>query len=152
MPNKKVLLLTAIVVNGLFLFLDRWLKHLATHSWSRPNLAGHFFGWQPFLNPGIGFGIPVPNTLTLALTLAILAFVIYLMLVGQSDVNNHWKIFALSFIFTGAISNFIDRIIHGHTIDYLLVLTSIINIADVLIVVGFVLYLYQIIKRGVYKI
>ena len=47
---------------------------------------------------------------------------------------------ALIGILLGAISNFLDRIIYGRTVDYLLIFTGVINIADVMIALGFVVY------------
>ncbi len=136
-----------IVVNGLFLFWDRVLKYVATTCWTEKNLVNNFFGWYPYRNPGIGFGIPIPNIITLALSLVILCFVVYLIFVGIDIENKLQKTFALSLIFTGAVSNFIDRALYHYTIDYFLIFTSLINLADVFIVVGFVLYLYQVIKH-----
>ena len=43
-------------------------------------------------------------------------------------------------VFTGALSNLIDRMVYGYTVDYFLILTGVINLADVMIVAGFVIY------------
>jgi lipoprotein signal peptidase len=45
----------------------------------------------------------------------------------------------IGLIVAGAISNFVDRVLWGATIDYLRVLTGVINLADCVIVVGVVL-------------
>ena len=39
-------------------------------------------------------------------------------------------------ILGGALSNFIDRLLFGITIDYFRILTSVFNVADIMIVVG----------------
>ena len=44
--------------------------------------------------------------------------------------------FGIYLIVAGAISNLIDRILFTITIDYFRIVTSIINLADVMIVVG----------------
>lgn len=140
-------MLTILVVNGLFLFWDRVLKLAATHLWCQPNLINKFFGWQPYFNHGIGFGIPIPNIITITLSLVIMFFIIYLIIVGVDVEKKFYKTFALSLIFTGAVSNFLDRTLYHYTIDYFLIVTSLINLADVFIVTGFVLYLLQVIKQ-----
>ena len=43
---------------------------------------------------------------------------------------------SLILIISGALSNFIDRILFGATIDYIRIFTGVINLADVMIVVG----------------
>jgi lipoprotein signal peptidase len=40
------------------------------------------------------------------------------------------------FIIAGAVSNVIDRFIYGFTIDYIRIFTSILNCADILIIIG----------------
>lgn len=48
------------------------------------------------------------------------------------------------FLFVGAASNLIDRLIYGYVIDYFRIATGIINIADLLIATGFTLYLWKV--------
>ena len=64
----------------------------------------------------------------------------------QKQTLNTW---AMTLIFAGALSNFFDRVFIRATVDYFLLLTGIINLADVLIVVGFVLYLYNNFRKNV---
>jgi len=126
--------------SGLFLFLDRFLKWQATHGWSAPRLVGKYFGWQPFFNPGIGFGIPVPGFLIILLTVLILVLLAFL-LAHQIKIEKYYNVFALLLIFIGAVSNLVDRIWYGYTVDYFFLLTGYINLADVMIVAGFLLYI-----------
>jgi len=141
--TKKVRVLILIIASGLFL-LDRILKWLSLHD-SAPYLINKWLGWQPFLNTGIAFGIPVPNILTVFLSILILGVVFYLIIAGTN--RNTVNFFALILIFAGALSNLIDRIWIANTVDYFLTFTSLFNLADVFIVGGFVLYLYQQIFR-----
>ena len=46
------------------------------------------------------------------------------------------RLLSLILIISGALSNFIDRILIGATIDYIRIFTGVINLADVMIVVG----------------
>ena len=133
MRFKKLVL--AVIVCGLFLIGDQVLKWQAWHGWGGAKLVGGMFGWQPFFNYGVAFGFPLPNWLVVLFTIPILVFLIYL-IVRQGNLKN--KI-GLILIFTGAVSNLVDRIFLHHTVDYLRFFTGVINLADVLIGIGFVL-------------
>ena len=50
------------------------------------------------------------------------------------------RVTCYALIFFGALSNLIDRVMYSHTVDYFLILTAVINIADVMIAMGFVVY------------
>lgn len=132
-----------VLLSGVFLFLDRFLKWQAFHSWSRPQSVNSVLGWEPFLNDGIAFGIVLPTYLILILSLFIIGIVCYLFYRHFTLKNRQTRLFqgiGLALILTGAVSNLIDRVLYQHTIDYLRIFTGVINIADCLIIVGFVLY------------
>ncbi len=133
MRFKKLVL--AVIVCGFFLMGVIFCQFLACLGWGCVNLVGGMFGWQPFFNYGVAFGFPLPNWLVVLFTIPILVFLIYL-IVRQGNLKN--KI-GLILIFTGAVSNLVDRIFLHHTVDYLRFFTGVINLADVLIVIGFVL-------------
>jgi len=134
---NKVRLLIMILAGGFFLFLDQLFKYLIqTHS------DFTFYIWQPwlgvelFFNKGIAFSLPFPNWLLILLTPILL--LVLMVWAGQEKRN---QIFWLGIILvlSGAISNFIDRIIIDATVDYLRILTGVINLADVVIVGGAIL-------------
>lgn len=156
--------LVSLFFGGTFFILDRILKYLALYTWPEPKTAFGSVGWNPFLNPGIAFGIPVPNWLIISLTIPIVFIVGYLIFFNSkksfsslkengthsipSKSSQEFFIWlALIFILSGALSNLIDRIIYQHTVDYVLIFTGIINLADVLIVSGFVIYFTQTLKQ-----
>lgn len=131
---------------GVFLLIDQLLKWQALYNWNAPKVWRGVLGWQPFLNPGVAFGIPIPSYLVLLFTIPIIAIIIYLSQQQLSRLSptseNRASIFtALLLILTGAVSNLIDRLTFAHTIDYILIFTAVINIADILIVAGFLVYL-----------
>ena len=69
----------------------------------------------------------------------------------KSFQNNYRNTMAFGLIYGGLLGNLIDRIIYGHVIDYLKMLIfgynfPIFNLADVAIVVGFILLIYAVIK------
>ncbi|MBI5729177.1 MAG: signal peptidase II [Candidatus Magasanikbacteria bacterium] len=140
MKNKIPL----ILFGGIFLFgVDQWLKWQARHAWSDPALVNRFFGWSPFNNPGVAFSLPVPGRLAVIITIPIICIVGYLLMRGlffPSSAAQTRRLYALALILTGAISNLADRIVYYATVDYWRIFTGVINLADVLIVLGFVVY------------
>lgn len=132
-----------IALNGVFLFLDRFLKWQSTHEWNEIRNVSDYLGWEPFLNKGIAFGIPMPLVLIVLMTVSIVAVVLYLFNyhLRNSPQSFHFSsILGLSLIITGAVSNLVDRVYFGYTIDYFRVLNGVINMADLYILSGFVLY------------
>jgi len=125
-------------VGGLFFIFDQALKYLSRAIWVEKKLISNFFGWFPFKNTGAAFGIPLPPAAIILPSLVILFLLIYLLWRGH---NPSLRQFGMILIISGAASNLIDRILLGYTVDYFLILTGIINFADIMIVVGFGLYL-----------
>jgi signal peptidase II len=123
-----------MLVGGFFLLADQILKYFAR---ANPNFSYYIWkpwlGWELFLNKGIAFSLPFPNWLMILLTPILL-----LLLIAWTREKPRNKIFyfGVALIVSGAISNFIDRVLWGATIDYLRVLTGVINLADCGIVVG----------------
>jgi len=142
--KKSIKILSASTI-GLFFILDQFLKWQSLHNWSETNLLHKFFGWQPFLNSGVAFGLPFPNILQIIFSVIIIIIIsyIFLNLTSLNTKKLYLTQYSLLLIIVGAMSNLIDRTIHQNTVDYFLILTGIINIADIMIVVGFVLFFYQ---------
>jgi len=140
----KARLLSLFLISGLFLSADRFLKWQSLNDWSAPRLLNRFFGWEPSLNYGVAFSIPLPNPLIIALTIPIILIVVYLF-AGEKKLAPK---FALLMIIFGALSNLFDRIFLGHIVDYLLILTAVINLADAMIAAGFLLYFLKIKNRS----
>ena len=149
--NKQIHLLTASII-GLFFILDQFLKWQSLHNWSETHLLHKFLGWQPFLNSGVAFGLPLPNIFQIIFSMVIIVIISYIFLnsTNLKTKNTFLTRYSLLLILIGAVSNLIDRLIYQNTVDYLLILTGIINIADIMIVVGFVLFFYQNFKGGTY--
>lgn len=132
--------LSIIYASGLFLILiDQTLKNLARNNadfsyylW-RP-----WVGWEYFSNLGVAFGLPVPQSILIFITPLIIFTLAFFALEKNRPLRFH---IALALIIAGAVSNFIDRVIFERTIDYLRLLTGVINLADIAILVGAVLLL-----------
>lgn len=146
--NQKLRHLIILLLGGVLFFFDRWLKWQTLHDWSSSNLINKWFGWYPFPNYGIAFSLPVPGWLQIALTVPVLvAIIVFFVKNISSSEPKLLKTLAFTLVFTGALSNLIDRVLYNFTVDYWLIVTSIINLADVLVVVGFLIYFLQIKKQ-----
>jgi signal peptidase II len=97
-------------------------------------------------NYGIAFDIPFRLPIVIVLTLIVVGLLIriaYQNWERAPEVST-----AAGLIVFGAIGNLADRIIHGFTIDYLILLRrSAINLSDVLIVLGVILLLLSATKK-----
>jgi len=127
---------------GLFLLLDQILKWQALHGWRGAVIFYKFFGWYPFLNPGIAFSLPAPNWLIVGLSIPVIGLMYFLSraMYYEGRLRQAW---ALAFIFTGALSNLADRIVYQHTVDYVRLFTGVVNVADGLILFGFAMYFFN---------
>ncbi len=138
MQKQKVHLLIAPAIGGLFLIADQILKYIAEY---HQNLSYYYIkpwlGWEYLKNPGVAFGIPIPHYVIIPLSFLIL-FIGFLYL-SKSEKKTILSFYALAFIASGAISNLIDRIVYSATIDYIRILGSVINMADILIILGVLL-------------
>lgn len=133
-------LILSICSGGFFILLDQLLKHFARTS---PGATWYvikpWLGWEFFENPGIAFSLPFPNWLiVIATPLIILGLIIFWLQKKTSP----GVFFGLSLVISGAISNYIDRVLFGVTIDYLRLLTSVINLADISIFLGALFILF----------
>ena len=130
------------LLSGFLFILDQFLKYLAFHNQSfRFYIIKPWLGWEYFPNPGIAFGLPIPQLFILILTPLILSSLAIWWLKNKNKTNHFYL--GVCLIFAGALSNLIDRIVFSITIDYFRVLTSVMNLADITIVVGAILLLYK---------
>ncbi len=133
--------LLPLVISGFFFALDQVLKFIArTNPADRYHLIDNVLGWEYLGNPGIAFSLPFPNTiLVIGTPIILLLLVAYIE--KKRDLHKY-ATFGASLIFFGAISNLIDRILFELTVDYIRIFTSVINIADIMIILGTVLLLF----------
>lgn len=129
--------------SGIFLLAaDQFFKYSARANPSYSHyLVNPWLGWEYLANPGTAFGLPIPNTF-LILATPIIIFGLAILLIKKHKKKSLLSL-GLTFIIAGAISNFIDRVLFEATIDYIRVLTGVINLADALIVGGAVLVLIK---------
>jgi signal peptidase II len=138
------------MISGFFFVFDQVLKYLArTFPTDKFHLIQNWLGWEYFENPGIAFSLPFPNAaLVIATPIILLILVAY---IGKKkDLDNNVFLGA-NLIFFGAISNFTDRILFEVTIDYIRIATSVINIADVMIILGTLILIFPKKAQGIDK-
>jgi signal peptidase II len=122
--------------------LDGVLKYFAITRFpleTDPNLSP-ILSFALHKNPGITFDLPIP----FAIILPISALIILGLTYRAREIFTTQPRVALGMIAVvlGALDNLIDRAINGFTTDYLMILkTSVINLADVLILLGAVIIL-----------
>lgn len=99
-------------------------------------------------NPGIAFGLKIPSLVLLFLIpiLIILGFFIFR---KYFDLKDKLIQFLFTLIFAGAVSNYIDRIFHGHVIDFIRIgFWPSFNFADTFLCIGIIgLILKSILSR-----
>ena len=131
-----------IYILGGFLFsLDQALKYLARINPTNIFVWKKILGWEYYENIGAAFNLPLPNSLVILLTPIIIFGMIVFFLKKKN--NNFINDPGTILIILGAVSNYIDRILFGITIDYIRILTSVINLADVMIVAGVILLILE---------
>lgn len=125
---------TIAAVGGFLFVLDQVLKYIARIT---PEATWYLWkpwlGWEFFANTGIAFSLPFPRLLILLVTPVLL---IALLVFSR-------KRPATLLIVAGALSNYIDRVFFGHTIDYIRIATGIFNIADFMIVIGLIVLFFR---------
>lgn len=126
---------TTLVV--LLFFTDIQLKMLALAQLDSQKVA-IFPGFVDILlhkNLGVVGNIPIPLALVLPITVVIVLGCLYWL--KQIWHQQPGLSVSLQFLIAGALGNFVDRAAHGFTTDYLLLLNrSVINLSDILIVLG----------------
>lgn len=131
-----------IFSGGFFLFLiDRLLKFLSDNIFVDQKIFFNLIGWNPYHNPGIAFSLPLPNWISITLTIPILLIMIFLLIKFNKNQTDLHLFTGVSIILWGAFSNLIDRVIFQSTIDYWLFGAGLINLSDILIISGFIIIL-----------
>lgn len=124
---------TEIATSGLFVVLLVVINHLIASS-----TIDHY------CNPGIAFGIRLPQVVFTVMWVMTMAIVSYLYITTKKQEKTALKRIGLLMIIVGGLANIIDRAIHGCVIDYIaLVPWNSFNIADTSIFIGAMLVLWH---------
>ncbi len=137
MHARTPLTFHALVLTAVFLCLDRVTKHAAMAHipdayFIHPNLL-RFVHHENF---GIIANVPVPQWLTILVTVAFIGVILHLLHKYLARRAGTHVIF-LSVLLAGALGNLWDRVTQGYVFDWILLFNrSVINLADVMIVTG----------------
>ncbi len=140
MLRSNIILPASITVGAALLTVfDRILKWVALTQWTDRHVE---------LLPGVqltfllnkGIALSVPLTGTVALVCILLLFLALLAWLVLTVWRHDWvRSSILGAVLLGAGSNIVDRFLYGGVVDYLqVVLPSVINLADVMVVAGIV--------------
>lgn len=133
--------------------LTKWVIEQTFSYGERLNVLP-FFDLILVFNTGAAFSFLASGSgwqrwVLIAIALAAIVFIIWMM---RSDAKRPLSTLSLALILSGAIGNLIDRIWHGHVIDFLLIYWQnwyypAFNVADMAISVGAVLLIYDEFRR-----
>jgi len=129
---------------ALLVFLtDRVLKALALSAHGEgafvftPTPKFLVWGFKTTLNPGAVFGIPIPTSAIVTVSVLVMASVIAFALYNRAPL----KTAGAAFIFFGGFSNLLDRIRLGAVVDIFSIGLATFNVSDMMIVLGAMLLL-----------
>jgi len=123
--------------------VDRALKMLVEQPrFDNSPIGWRYFGFEQFHNPGIAFGLPIPLWIVLPAT-AVLLCGLFVWIRHSSSSHRTTHLIAGAAILVGALSNALDRLTYGYTIDYIRLINGIINIADILVIAGLATFIFS---------
>ena len=148
MKNKKILL----IIPGIILLIDQFSKMIILNIINESKIIiPKLLEIDIIKNIGIAFGLNNGNLKNIFITIVILIMIIGFIKKQYQNIDRNMMI-SLSLILGGGISNLIDRIIRGGVIDFIKVSTfPIFNIADISIVVGWILLIICVVNFGINK-
>ena len=122
-----------------FFIVDRFLKYLViTNVFFHPTT---FFAFTLFKNKGIAFSLPLSSVIFWPVAICIFLFLgaFFLRLFRKEPLEASF----LFCVFLGAASNLFDKYFYGAIIDYAIFFNrSAVNIADGMIIVGLIPFLF----------
>lgn len=134
---KKILFLSIILFT-----VDRILKHFALKllSASEGFFITQNFGLKLFRNDRFAGVVWLPNFITTGIIAIFFIFIIVLLL-KELRGSKRRGVIALTVLLAGAASNALDRLAYNTVIDFLVIGPWVINLADIFIVFGALLYI-----------
>ncbi len=144
MKNKRQYIVIVLIIFAIIL-LDQIIKAIMISNNNEITIFDGVLALNYNENTGIAFGIGNKNIIGVIFTDILVISILLRFLIRQIQNMNCMSRISLSFIIAGGISNFIDRIIRGKVIDYIDISKiinefPIFNIADIFIVVGFIIF------------
>lgn len=140
-----------LVIGCLFLFIgDRLAKNVLIKNpfsenfdFSQGVILNPIISFKLQFNSGIAFSIPLPNILSMFVSLLVFIIILHL-LFGAIKKHRYTLATALMLVNTGAASNLLDRFKYGGVIDFISVgFWPTFNLADCYIVIGVMLIFWE---------
>lgn len=136
MKNKTVRLIVIIVT--IIVFIDQISKLLVTN-FVTESIGSENFRFEVTNNTGLAFGFNEGNTKN-AIIMVFVFFLIIKFIKQQFEQIDKKTAVALSLVLGGGISNFLDRVFRGGVLDFIKIYKfPIFNIADVIVMIGWLL-------------
>lgn len=135
--------LAATLLAAFVILADRYTKHLAITQLDPSQTIDIIPGLIGILlhqNHGAMANVPIPIVIIAAITLVVIAALAHALWKSLRQ-GRLIHILAYTCIIGGAVSNLYDRLRYGYVIDWLLLFgRSVVNIADVAITIGVIIY------------
>ncbi len=142
-----------IITVFLVIFFDRFFKSLSlVGGFDEPiRLCGGWLSLSFSTNRNIAFSLPLSGPfLEVAIFLIILGLILFFARFIKEE--NHLLALCFLAIIAGAVSNLFDRLRFGYVVDYIyLKYFSVFNLADALIVVGTIAFVFLIRETSLSK-
>lgn len=147
---KAMVKIASFITILFFILFDQVIKNLIITKFEKdkeyPFLPG-FINIKYVINKGSAFGFNQNQTVALIVIAFIISFILLIWWVFSRTNSN---IVVVTFIFSGTIGNLIDRFNHdGGVVDFLMWdlfnPKTIFNIADIMIIIGIIIFIVRII-------
>ena len=147
MESKKILKIILIFVIAIVL-VDQISKILVDNFMPEETIVlQNVLSITKYENEGVAFGINNQNISNIALILLVLAIIIRFVITQRKNLTIKVTVF-ISMIIAGGVSNLIDRIFRGAVFDFIEIGDfPIFNLADSFIVIGWILFVIDLIKN-----
>lgn len=139
---KKLWWYNILFLVAILFTVDRALKYFALKllSSSESFFVTQNLGIQLFRNDKFAGRILLPNFMATGIIAIFFIFILSLLL-KELRGGKRKEVVALTVVLTGAVSNALDRLVYKTVIDFFVLGPWVINLADIFIIIGVLLYL-----------
>lgn len=151
--ENKVILKRTIIIGLVVLFTDQILKIIAIMVCSNGSveIIKNIFSIEYTKNIGVAFSLNKDNLKNIIISAFIIIFIIRY-LFAQKKFLNTITLTCLDMVIAGGISNLVDRIFRGGVVDFIKIFDfPIFNFADIMVVLGWILFAIYILRMEVIK-
>lgn len=148
--EKKTKVIILIIFVLLLILMDQTIKFYIEKNNTNITILNGILKFTYSKNTGGAFSIFENNLFSIVITnVIILGIIIKFIITNYTKIDCSTKIY-LSLILAGGTSNFLDRIFKGYVVDFIdfnqCINFPIFNLADIFIVVGWLLFIFLTIK------